>query len=244
MPLEPTQVNRNHVQAAAETHSPPENSLSTSKKRRAAGLEPPKLTKQRRVSKGGAQLEAVSESRDSTSEVRKSSRTKPAPTQLAPAEDDEEAEEITPSSIRARGKKVTASVIAQEVAISTSPKRIKKTTATVVKKEEEVEVDSPKGSTQFDKAEAAVHIKEEIQVADLPKKSWKNKKTEGAALLKEEDTEATKEAPKKVKRHRKTKEEKEAEAMPLAARTNDLRMFIGAHVSAAKGEPYMRSSQS
>ena len=39
----------------------------------------------------------------------------------------------------------------------------------------------------------------------------------------------------KGKRHRKTKEEKEAEAMPLAARTNGLRMFIGAHVSCAKG---------
>ncbi|KAL9125219.1 MAG: hypothetical protein Q9217_005537 [Psora testacea] len=40
---------------------------------------------------------------------------------------------------------------------------------------------------------------------------------------------------KKVKRRRKTKEEKEAETMPLAARTNGLRMFIGAHVSGAKG---------
>ena len=50
-----------------------------------------------------------------------------------------------------------------------------------------------------------------------------------------EDDEAEEEVPKKPKRHRKTKEEKEAEAMPLAARTNGLRMFIGAHVSCAKG---------
>ena len=40
---------------------------------------------------------------------------------------------------------------------------------------------------------------------------------------------------KKSKRRRKTKEEKEAEAMPIAARTAGLRMYVGAHVSAAKG---------
>lgn len=38
-----------------------------------------------------------------------------------------------------------------------------------------------------------------------------------------------------VKRKRKTKEEKEAEAMPLAARTVGSRLFIGAHVSIASG---------
>ena len=39
---------------------------------------------------------------------------------------------------------------------------------------------------------------------------------------------------KKVKR-RKTKAEKEADAMPLAARTSGIRMLIGAHVSGSKG---------
>lgn len=39
----------------------------------------------------------------------------------------------------------------------------------------------------------------------------------------------------KKKRKRKTKEEKEAEAMPLAPRTAGLNMFVGAHVSIAKG---------
>ena len=43
------------------------------------------------------------------------------------------------------------------------------------------------------------------------------------------------ETPKKAKRKRKTKEEKEAEAMPIAVRTSGLRMFVGAHVSGAKG---------
>lgn len=39
-----------------------------------------------------------------------------------------------------------------------------------------------------------------------------------------------------VKRKRKTKEEKEAEAMPLAARTVGHKLFIGAHVSSAGGQ--------
>lgn len=37
------------------------------------------------------------------------------------------------------------------------------------------------------------------------------------------------------KRKRKTQEEKDAEMVPLAARTKALKMFVGAHVSAAKG---------
>lgn len=40
----------------------------------------------------------------------------------------------------------------------------------------------------------------------------------------------------KISRKRKTKEEKEIEMQPLAARTTGLRMFVGAHVSAAKGK--------
>jgi AP endonuclease 1 len=38
-----------------------------------------------------------------------------------------------------------------------------------------------------------------------------------------------------VKRKRKTQAEKEAEAMPLAARTTGLKMYVGAHTSIAKG---------
>ncbi|KAL9630080.1 MAG: hypothetical protein Q9164_006594, partial [Protoblastenia rupestris] len=65
------------------------------------------------------------------------------------------------------------------------------------------------------------------QTALSPRKNKKNK------VKKEEDDDEDNE--KKTKRKRKTKEEKEAEAMPLAARANGLRMFIGAHVSCAKG---------
>ncbi|KAJ5585492.1 DNA-(apurinic or apyrimidinic site) lyase 1 [Penicillium hispanicum] len=55
------------------------------------------------------------------------------------------------------------------------------------------------------------------------------------------DAKATSEAsaptrqPKPAKRGKKTKEEKGSEVMPLAPRTQGLRMFVGAHVSAAKG---------
>lgn len=41
--------------------------------------------------------------------------------------------------------------------------------------------------------------------------------------------------PRGTKRKRKTQAEKEAEAMPLAARTPGLKMFVGAHTSIAKG---------
>lgn len=66
---------------------------------------------------------------------------------------------------------------------------------------------------------------------DIPKKT-KNQnppKEEEGAVANDDGSS------KKTKRKRKTKEEKEAEAMPLAIRTKGLQMFIGAHVSIAKG---------
>jgi AP endonuclease-1 len=39
----------------------------------------------------------------------------------------------------------------------------------------------------------------------------------------------------KSTKKRKTKAEKKAEMLPLAPRTKGLQMFVGAHVSAAKG---------
>lgn len=52
----------------------------------------------------------------------------------------------------------------------------------------------------------------------------------------ESKSETTAAVTDKTSKKRKTKEEKEAEAMPLRARTPGLRMLVGAHVSAAKGE--------
>ena len=45
---------------------------------------------------------------------------------------------------------------------------------------------------------------------------------------------------KKVKKKRKTKEEKEAEAMPLAVRTVGHKLYIGAHVSSSGGQFCLR----
>ena len=75
---------------------------------------------------------------------------------------------------------------------------------------------------------------ETAKSVESPKKAKRSKKSGGPASQQEEDK-GTEDSPKKATRHRKTKEEKEAEAMPLAARTNGLKMFIGAHVSCAKG---------
>lgn len=243
MPCRAEQVNGSHALAAADS---PKSELPTSKKRIAATLESPRRGKQRRVSEVEAQVEPPSVLHDSTPEIRKSRRSKPVPTPPAlPVKDDED-EQATPRCKKVQGKKVATEVVAEEVAITASPKKITKTEATVMKKEEEVElIDSPRGPWKSKKEETTVLVEEkEIEVADSPKKSRNAKKTKVTALLKEEDEEAAGDAPKKVKRHRKTKEEKEAETMPLAARTSGLKMFIGAHVSAAKGEPHACSSQS
>jgi hypothetical protein len=241
MPPKRSQVNGNHTPAAVTGQSSPRTENPTSKKRTAASLDPPRPSKQRRVSEEDARVESPSVLPDSTPELRKSRKSKPTPTQRAPPDEDDDNdndEQTTLRSKRARGKKVATGSFAQEVAVTVSPKKIKKTKATIVKEEEEIDiVESPRGSRNFKKTETAVLVEEEeIEIAESPKRSRKVKKSEAAAVLKEEDVEAAEETPKKVKRHRKTKEEKEAEAMPLAARTNGLRMFIGAHVSAAKGE--------
>lgn len=66
----------------------------------------------------------------------------------------------------------------------------------------------------------------------------KNEEDQSIKVEAEAEAEAPASAPKAkaVKKGKKTKEEKEAEAMPLAPRTRGLRMFVGAHVSAAKGQ--------
>ncbi|CAG8198926.1 unnamed protein product [Penicillium salamii] len=71
---------------------------------------------------------------------------------------------------------------------------------------------------------SAPAAKEEKPVKPAPKAAGKK-----APIKKEPKEDAP---PKKT---RKTKKDQEAEAMPLAPRTKGLRMFVGAHVSAAKG---------
>ncbi|KAL9600741.1 MAG: hypothetical protein Q9219_002982 [cf. Caloplaca sp. 3 TL-2023] len=76
-----------------------------------------------------------------------------------------------------------------------------------------------------------------VSEKDTPKKTKKRTPTKPKAIISKEEIDDGEEAstPKKPKRKRKTREEREAEAMPLAARTAGLGMYIGAHVSGAKG---------
>lgn len=87
------------------------------------------------------------------------------------------------------------------------------------------EIESPKTTSRKRKIE-----KLSIEDEGVPAKSKQRKKTK-----REEKIEEGEERPEKPTRKRKTKEEKESEVMPLAARTNGLKMFVGAHVSSAKG---------
>ena len=94
-----------------------------------------------------------------------------------------------------------------------------------------------------EEAEEAEEAEEEVKALDTstPKKR-KRKTTVDTTEIKEQDTGTDNEepdinnkTPQKATRKRKTKEEKETDAMPLAPRTPGLRMYVGAHVSMAKG---------
>ncbi|KAI9835269.1 MAG: hypothetical protein M1819_002413 [Sarea resinae] len=78
-----------------------------------------------------------------------------------------------------------------------------------------------------------IKIEHEEADVEVAKVSPRKKRQVKAKVEVDEDEEASEEAPKKKKR--KTKEEKEADAMPIASRATGLSVFIGAHVSAAKG---------
>ena len=114
-------------------------------------------------------------------------------------------------------------------------------------KRKSIEADPPKTA----KRKRIIKVEEaEIEIGEpSPKKTKHTKATETAGYeaspskakrktkVKEEDEEVQEAevGQKKIKHKRRTKEEKELEAMPLAVRTDGLRMFIGAHVSGAKG---------
>ena len=94
---------------------------------------------------------------------------------------------------------------------------------------EEIEVSPKKGNNK--RVPKVEKVEEEIDTSrPTPKKVKRDHKVKIEEELHEDE-----ETGKKVRQKRRTKEEKEAEAMPLAPRTTALRMFIGAHVSCAKG---------
>lgn len=96
---------------------------------------------------------------------------------------------------------------------------------------------------EIDDDEAAppkkTHQRKTVKVEREPDSTAKKAPTSKKLVKKTEETESTtvdgETTTTKVTRKRKTKEEKEAEAMPLAARTAGHKLFIGAHVSSAGG---------
>lgn len=103
-------------------------------------------------------------------------------------------------------------------------KTVRASRGATVKKEIKKEDEDEEGESE---------VKEDLKTA--PKKRSRKK-----AAVKEEATEVdgdnTATIANPAKKKRKTKEEKEAEAMPLAARTIGHKLFIGAHVSSAGGQ--------
>ena len=105
----------------------------------------------------------------------------------------------------------------------------------IIKVEEaEIEVGKPSPKKTKRKKAAEDDIDEIVEEEASPQKA----KRKTAVQEEDEEVQGGEEGQKKIKRKRKTKEEKEIEAMPLAARTGGLRMFIGAHVSGAKGPSF------
>ncbi|KAH0366979.1 AP endonuclease, partial [Aureobasidium melanogenum] len=116
-------------------------------------------------------------------------------------------------------------------------RQLKQDTTEVVEEDEEQE----EKTTPVKKTRQLKSVKVEQAISPPPSKRA-NKSTKSTKVVEEtQETETTtadgQEAKTKVVRKRKTKEEKEAEAMPLAARTIGHKLFIGAHVSAAGGVP-------
>ncbi|KAI4729286.1 AP endonuclease [Aureobasidium sp. EXF-10728] len=105
--------------------------------------------------------------------------------------------------------------------------------------EEEEELEEK--SAPVKKARQRKTVKVDQAISPPPAKRA-NKSTKSTSIIEETNEAETttvdaQDTKTKVVRKRKTKEEKEAEAMPLAARTLGHKLFIGAHVSAAGGVP-------
>ena len=104
----------------------------------------------------------------------------------------------------------------------------------VKEEEEENEVSKPSPKKAKRKKAPEVEVDRIVDNEASPTKIQRKTEVKEA----EEDGQEGENGQKKVIRKRKTKEEKELEAMPIAARTDGLRMFIGAHVSGAKGRSF------
>ncbi|MCJ1313639.1 hypothetical protein MMC25_007318 [Agyrium rufum] len=148
------------------------------------------------------------------------------------------AKKVSVTSIRKEESTLSSlsSASASEEEIQAPPKKVSKgvkSTKKVIEAEEIVEdIDvTPKKAKRGKKVIAVEQEEERIDgVEESPKKTQRKRK-----VTEFEKDNGTEESAQKPKRHRKSKEEKEAEMIPLAARTAGLKMFIGAHVSGAGG---------
>ena len=112
--------------------------------------------------------------------------------------------------------------------------RIKTQQRLAEEEESLVDVSSPKKSARKTKIKLEHGTSEAVEDTPAPKKHVRKAKVKVEDKIAQ--SQEAEEPETKGKRKRKTKEEKAAEAMPLAARTSGLNMFIGAHVSCAKGQ--------
>lgn len=118
-----------------------------------------------------------------------------------------------------------------------SRKRLKTAAANIESTNENrvIKPDSASSAGQRTKKEdSKTYISEQFK-ARTPKTRPQKRKVEETTFKEEEQTKKPKDSPEKSKRNSKTKKGREAEVMPLAARSTGLRMFVGAHVSSAKG---------
>lgn len=131
-----------------------------------------------------------------------------------------------------------ASKNANDPQSGTRSRKRSKTAAANVESTNENRVIKPNSASFAEQRTKKEESKTDIGVqskARTSKTSPQTRKVEEPTIKEEEQTKKSKDSPEKSKRERKTKKGKDAEVMPLAARSTGLRMFVGAHVSSAKG---------
>lgn len=142
-----------------------------------------------------------------------------------------------PASTNGSKKRAAADETLQDN--SSSPRRTKRTrrsanTASLADPDN-LETDEPKKLTKRVSTAKAPAVKVEQEEPLTKAQTTHAKEDTKGAVKKEIEHDEEEIQPKKGTKKRTSKEEKAAEMEPLAARTKGLQMFVGAHVSAAKG---------
>ena len=206
--------------------------ITVSNKRRRIGdaketKPPPKRTRRETVNRA-SHKEATEEERDGEEEVKKATKFLEKTSQKRSRRIKASTNGLKHAAVKTENKGEI------EVISRGTTRGIKKSTKVKVEalSEGELSLETPKGSRK--KAKAAIKAQEEKPELS-PEKPRRSRKGEKAETEVQDETQEVDDSPKKPKKKRKTKEEKEAEAMPLAVRTTGLKVYIGAHVSSAKG---------